>query len=459
MISNASYWIRSGLFTLFEKLSVQAFGLGSAILLFRLFSKDTMSTWVLFLALTSIIEVARVGILQNALVKYLVNKEGDDYRKISTASLVLNLIFTVFSVLVLAVGAKPIALLFKRPALEELFYIYIITTVVLVPFIQSNYTQQANLDFKGVFWSNFVKQGLLFAAIAGSLFLGWSLSLSQLAIYQLVAAAFGTLVAVVLAKPYLRFSKIIDRAWLKELFNFGIYVFGTNVSTMLYKNTDKMWLGAIPGVGTAAVALYEAAIKVTNLVEVPTYSMANILYPQSARRANEGMDGVRALYEKAVGAVLAFLVPIIIVIFLFPEPFVLIMAGRDYIEAAPILRVTILFGLFIPYAINFGTVLDSIGKPDVNFLFTVVYMLLNIGVNYLFIMNFGIIGAAWGTLTTFALTFVAMQTYLHKTIGVNPLQPWREAVLFYQKIFRMVSAKLKGQPLTVNSSDEKSGGL
>jgi O-antigen/teichoic acid export membrane protein len=194
-------------------------------------------------------------------------------------------------------------------------------------------------------------------------------------------------------------------------------------------------LGSLPGGGAAAVAIYEAAIKVTNLTDVPTASMANILFPQSARRAEEGKEAVKQLYEKAVGAILAFMVPAILFVLLFADWIILIVAGSEYVAWSNVLRITIFFGLVMPYVVQFGTVLDSIGKPHVNFAYTLMSLVFTVTFNLVFISLFGVYGAAVGTLSAYTVTFLIMQVYLHKQLNVNPLRPFGYMIGFYKKIF------------------------
>lgn len=431
-----SYWIRSGFYTLSEKAASLLFGFGGAVLLFRTLSKQEFGVWVLFLSITSIFEVGRIGLLQNALVKYLATNEGEkEAGEITTASFVLNVMLTIGIVLVLFGLSIPLSQWLDSPKLSELLQIYSLTTVALIPFFQFNYIQQANLDFRGIFWSNVVKGGILFGFIAWLFFQKTEVNLFQLAVCQAVAAAACSVVAWFFAKKYLTFSRRLDWVWVKKLFHFGKYVFGTNLSTQLYKNVDKLLLGGLPGGGTAAVALYDAAIRVTNLTDVPTASMANILFPQSAKRMNEGKEAVKQLYEKAVGAILAFMLPCILFVELFAEWIIRLVAGPGYADAANLLRLTILFGLFMPYAVQFGTVLDSIGKPKINFVYTIISLSLTVGFNYLFIGKSGAYGAACGTLLAYSATFGMMQAFLYKLLKVNPLNPFGYMLEFYRMLF------------------------
>lgn len=438
-----SYWLKSGFYTLSEKGAALLFGFGGAVLLFRMTTQEQFGVWVLFLSITSVIEVGRIGLLQNALVKYLSTKADEEAGKITTASFTLNGMLTALIVLLLLALAPLAAHWFDAPELCNLFRIYCLTTVALIPFFQCNYIQQANLDFKGIFWGNLVKGGVLFGFIFVLFLTKNEVKLADLAMVQIVAAVLASFVSWGFAKKFAQFSRNIDWAWVRRLFDYGIYVFGTNLSTQLFKNVDKLLLGSLPGGGKVAVALYDAAIRVTNLTDVPTASMATMLFPQSARRMQEGKVAVKQLYEKAVGAILAFMVPAIIAVMIFADWIILLVAGKAYAEAANLLRITILFGLFMPYAVQFGTVLDSIGKPKVNFIYTLGSLALTAGLNYVFILKYGAYGAALGTLLAYAVTFVFMQLFLHKHLKVNPLRPYFYMMEFYRSLFRFGRSRFR----------------
>ncbi len=425
----------SGFFTLSEGMSRLFFAFGSFYLLARTLTKEDFGAWVLFMAIVSIVEVARVGLMQNGLVKYLATAKEGEYERISTASLVLHLIITGLVVVLFAGLAYPVATVMHLPVLSKLFFIYIFTTLVLLPFNQSNFTHQANLNFKGIFFGNTIRQAAFFTYVLVMYLSKRELTLTSLAFFQIIAALMGMVVTVSMARSYFLFSKKIDWSWVKKLFHYGKYVFGTNLSAMLYKSIDKLMLGMFPNVaGAVAVSLYEAAMKVTNLSEVPTFSMAAILFPQSAKRMEQGREAIRLLYEKAVGAILAVLIPAIIVVVLFADLIVRILAGAEYSAAAPVLRLTIFYGFFIPFAVQFGTVLDSVGKPKINFYFTLMGMVLNVIFNYFFISHYGVFGAAYGTLLSYGMMFVVMQIVLYREFGVKAWRVFGYSLAFYKKM-------------------------
>lgn len=402
---------------------------------------------MLFLAITSIIEVGRTGLLQNTLVKHLTTSDPADYGKISTASLVLNIGLALICLIGLPLLAYPLSRFWAIEALAPLLLLYCLTTLALIPLHQFNFTQQANLEFKGIFWANFTKQGLFFGYILAHFLLGWKVSLIGLASWQVFTTGSGAIVSYFFAKKYLRFSSGINWGWVRKLLNYGKYVFGTNLSTMLYKSIDKIMLGSL--LSPIAVAVYELAIRITNLAEVPTFSMASIVFPQSAREMEtKGKEGIKLLYEKSVGAILAFILPCILIILLVPEWVIMIVAGEKYLDAVPILQLTMLYGLFVPFGVQFGTILDSIGLPKINFYFTLAGALINVLFNYIFISAFGLVGAAYGTLLTYFISFTLMQLLLYRKMKVTFYRAFYYAFAFYGQLWVILKNRLNPDPST-----------
>ncbi len=432
--------MKSGLLTILQRLSVLVFGLGSLFLMLRGMSKEDFGTWALFLAVVSFLEVGRNGLIQNALVRFMAAcgmDEKEEYAKISTASLFINVMLTLLSMLLLVVCAKPLSLLWNAPDLMVMFPIYALTTALLLPFFHFNCVQQANFTFAGIFWSSFVKQGLFFVYVLVAYSTGFGLALIDLCWVQVGTAILGGITAYFYARPYNLFSKKIDWYWVKRLFNYGKFVFGTNLSAMLYKSIDKVMLGFV---SPAFVAVYDLAIRINNLIEVPTFSIATIVFPKGAQQMKtEGKPAMKRLYEKSVGTILALILPCVLFILLFPELIITILAGEKYLDAVGILQLTVLYGLFIPFANQFGTVLDAMGKPKINFRFVVLGAILNIVTNYtfIFVLQYGLIGAAYGTLCTYGIMFVLNQWVLYKELKVNVLNVFPSMIQAYIEGFNM----------------------
>lgn len=418
-----------------ERASFMLFGFGGLFFLLRLFSKDDFGTYALFVTITSTVEVARNGLIQNALVKHLASTEKEHHGSITTASLALNILLTVISVILLLSLSGWLSRLWASPALDEMLKIYALTTVALIFLSQLVFIQQANFDFRGNFWGNFVRQASLFIFISIFFFTHTDLTLTKLAWFQVAAALLGGFTSFFFGRKYVAVSGKLNWEWVGKLFHFGKFTLGTNVSTMLYKFIGNWMLGSLLK-SPAAVGVFDLANRINNLVEVPTASMAAIVFPQSAKRAiTEGKAAIKRLYEKSVGIVLALILPTVVVVWIFAEQGILIVAGKDYAESIPILKLALITGLMIPYARQFGTILDSMGNPKTNLYFVLASAAVNIALNFIFITQFGVIGAAYGALATAIIRMVIAQVILNRILGVKFSATLIHARDFYARCF------------------------
>ena len=436
-------WIKSSLYALGDRISALIFGFGSVFILLRMLTQESFGEWALFITLTAFIEVARNGLIQNALIKYLAGHAPDEHATITTASFVLNCLLTLVSIGFLLFAGGFLNQLWHTQQMQTLCQLYCFTTLALIPLSQYNFLQQANSDFRAIFWTNFVRQGIFFAFVAYNLIIGFKVSLTYLAACQIVAAVVASGVAYSFSPKMSIWSSSIEWKWVNTLFQFGKFVLGTNLAAMIYKSVDKFMLGALLPT-TAPVAIYDVAIRINNINEVPTLSLAAILFPENAKRAQtDGTNALKYLYEKSVGIMLALVLPGIIFINLFPKLVILLLAGEQYLETANLLRLTTLFGFFLPFAIQFGSVFDAMGKPHLNFAFVVVGTLLNTLLNFLFISRFGLNGAVYATLLTFVLTFIGNQVLLRKHLDISFINILKYLKDFYPEAWQLVLYKIK----------------
>ena len=207
-----SYWLKSGAFTFAERFSLQLFRFGSFYFLVRGLTKEHFGIWTIFLILSALIEVVRIGLVQNGLVKFLAATENEKIKgRINTASLVLNVLLTTFSGIILFGMAQVQDVFWDVTLLDELIYIYILTTFALVPFFQFSFIQQANMDFKGIMYSNLVRHGFFFIYVLICYFdPNYPFKLLHLAGVQTIAAVMGSIVAYFSARKYLIFSPRLE---------------------------------------------------------------------------------------------------------------------------------------------------------------------------------------------------------------------------------------------------------
>ena len=191
-----NYWLKSGFYSLLNQLTQMVFNLGAFVLLLRILDKETCSVWVIFMTITAFLEIGRTGLLQNGLMTFLNQTDASEHAKINTASFFLSLSLSFIFVVLLLTTNVFVADYFGQQALIQLLTIYAGTTFLSSALYQFNFIQQANMDFKGLFWSSCVKNGGLFFYILFLKFTHSACELSNLAFVQLVAAIPATFVAL-----------------------------------------------------------------------------------------------------------------------------------------------------------------------------------------------------------------------------------------------------------------------
>lgn len=437
------YWVRSGFLTLMERAVGLLFAFGTAVILLRVLSKEDFATFTLFLLITYFVEIGRSGLIQNGLVRFLstTRDNPDEYASFTTAALVLNLAYSLVAVLLLWLGEQWIIDTWHAPKLAGMFPLYYVIVFIMAFFYHFNFVQQANFEFRGIFWGTFFFRGAKFFWAILCLFAGMAIRLDHLVIAKLVGVSIGCVATWLYASPHLRHALFVNWNRVGDLLRYGKYVLGTNLSTMLAKNIDKLSLGHL--LGPAAFAVYDAAGKITQLVEAPSFSIAAVVFPKSAEQMEkDGAVGVGELYVRSVSVILAIILPALILVFAFAKPIIVLFAGPAYVESAGVLRLTVFFGLFMPFAVQFGTILDSTGRPALNFGITLLTAIINFCLSYLFVPLFGLTGAALATLTGYFITFWVMQYLLSRDYGVRWWRAFAYLPHFYRLAFHIVRHRL-----------------
>jgi lipopolysaccharide exporter len=444
---NKGYWLKSGAYTIMQRSSMLLFGVGSFMILTRMLPKDEFGIWSLFLSITTLFEVARNGLIQNALIKYIASNDKPDHPTITAASVYLNIILTLISLVAIYFLADLSAMLFETDKIKPLFYGYMLISIILAPYSQFEFLQQANFRFQGIFVSTFVRQGLFFVGVVVAWLAGWEITLTYLIFGQVAALMVATFVSYFFTRDYLAMDYRYRAEWVWKLFHYGKYVFGTNISGKIFSSMDQILLGSM--ISTSSVADYNAAVRITMLVDVPTTSAAQVVFPQSARIANQNdKHALRLLYEKSVAVILLFLIPFVVGIFLFPKLIVYIIAGGAYYETIDILRVTILYSVLVPFTRQSGTIWDSMGLPRFSFYFTLAIALLNIGLNYCFILQFGVIGAAYGTFASYFIGFVVTLVAMRRMLGVQLSEILRYVGYYFRYSITMVTERINSKRIS-----------
>jgi lipopolysaccharide exporter len=424
------YWLKSGLINLIQNFSGTLISLITFFILVRLLSKNDYGVWGIYMQTITIIEIVRNGLIQSALIKFISGTDKSEHHKIFSATLTISGTLTVTCILLNFIFAGYLSRLLKAPELEPMFYLYNIVFIFSGVLTQLNCIEQANFKYTGVFASNMVRQSLLCIFLIVNLIFHFTTDVIVLVYVQIGSVVISLLIAWRYTRQYIELSYTFSKDWIKKIFHYGKYAFATSVSSILSGTIDQWMLAGM--ISPAASGSFNIAVRIVNLIDIPTNAVATIVFPQSAKRIEtEGKSAIKYLYEKSVGTILAMVIPAIVFIYIFDGYIIQLLAGDKYADTVPILNITLLYCIFGPFGRQFGVIIDSIGKTRVTFIIVLVNTCVILILNYFFIRKYGVIGAAYATLIANIFGFVIAQIILWKELRVNALNAFIYAYRFY----------------------------
>ena len=448
----SSFWIQSVFFTLLNRFSLIAFGVISYIVLAKKVfpTVKEMGIWALFLAIFSLIENVKQGLLRNPMIKFLSEPEYVTNRnKIQSASLITNILFSALAIVILFFGGHLLVKWLNTPKLLELFPWGMLMILLWIPFNHFEVLLQAHFKFKAIFYGYFIRQGLFMTLVIGLLILDKPfLTLANLAKLQIFSLFCGTAVLLYFAKGYFYREFSVEKKTMLRMFHFGKYIFGTNVFSAFGRSADQFISAGL--ISADVVAYYNVVSRINNMMDVPSLAIADVLFPKNVEAmATSGEEKVRYYFERMVGTILSILIPISLLIFILPHLFVMILAGSKYYAAIPILQTVILFSFLRPFSYQFGTTMDAIGKPKINFWVNLLTMSLNYAFMYLGLRYTGWLGAAYGTVVSAIFSFLIMYSVLNKTIGVRLGETFRYVWVSYREIYDNIRKTISKKDVSV----------
>ena len=234
-----------------------------------------------------------------------------------SASFSMSGLVMIICIAMNAALAGYLAGLWHYPPLAKLFYLYTVVYLLNGILYQFQWIEQGKLSFKGILVSTSIKQAGYFLYLAVCFIRQQAPSLTSLVYVTALFTGVAAVVQYFYVRRWLGFTLTRQYQWMLKMFHYGKYVLGTSISGIITNTINQMMLGALMSPATAGV--YNVAIKITNLADLPTNALGSIVFPQSSKRfALEGEEASKYLYEKSVGTILAMLIPFVLVIFIFP---------------------------------------------------------------------------------------------------------------------------------------------
>lgn len=329
-------------------------------------------------SLNIIITFSRFG-FDLSLIRFI---QTNDKKKVINTALAITTLAAFVIAIIYMIGIKIFSssLIFIQQKEYAILFLVFVTTNSIVSITGVTFTAIRTSE-------HYFYQNILLASrvplLIPMIFLGGFGIFGSMGLAYILAAVF----AFLHLNKIIEFDFKIDNQFLKDAFFFSSGNYLSNVFlTIPSMILPIMILGLV---GEANAAKYYIAYAVGNLVLIIPESLSTSLFIEGSHGENLKKNTIRVVFT-----VYVFLIPAIIVIYLFGG-YLLNLIGKDYSGALDLLRIIVLSSIFIPISSLFVSIqnvrmrVKNIVK--LNFLMFVLLPILS----YVLILRFGIIGVGY----------------------------------------------------------------
>ncbi len=359
--------------SLTSNVAIAVFGFLSFILLVRSLKPGIFGEWVIYIAAGNFFEMLRFGITRIAIIRFLSGAKGEERMKLVGSNWYIGLIATV----IIAIIIWTIYFIFPTSidvSGYSLFFIwYPLRSFINLPFNNAISILMADQRFDRILLIRlFETFPFMLFLLVNLFFLHYGIMI--ILYVHLFINLITSLICLINKWDGIQYIFKADKQSNSTILNFGKYSTGTSIGANLLKSSDTMLLALSPFIGTVGVAFYSVPLRLTEILEIPLRSFVSTAFPRMSKASLENKtEEVKQIFYSYSGGMTFVLLPILIVGFIFAKQFVLILGGPEYVETQNIFRIFCIYGLFISVDKFTGITLDSINKPQKNFL-KVVYM-------------------------------------------------------------------------------------
>lgn len=199
--------------------------------------------------------------------------------------------------------------------------------------------------------------------------------------------------------------------FLLDLLKLARPFIGTLIFVTIFWRADIMILSKLRTLDE--VGVYNAAYRFFWLFALLYKSFVLSFFPIISKSYHEDIDYYHRLCRKVIKIVILICIPIILMIFGFAEKLIPLL-GEDFIPSVAVLK--ILGVAIFPYALSelFGHMLLASNRQKIDFYINGIKMIFNIGLHFLLISRWGVIGAAWAIAISYLFNILMQIPFILK---------------------------------------------
>lgn len=209
----------------------------------------------------------------------------------------------------------------------------------------------------------------------------------------------------------------------RSLFDYSKYVVISSAGAYLYNWLDVVIIGFF--LTQSHVGAYEISWRVTGVVMLFSRAIGTTVFPQVSQwAAEDATERIENVITEALTPSLLFVIPAFFGTLLFAREILGLIFGQEYTIAWLVLILLMGDKVFQAIQVIVGRSLQAIDRPNLAARAALISLATNLILNIILVWQFGIIGAAVGTVVASLLNDFLHMFYLSRYISLR--FPWRE---------------------------------
>jgi lipopolysaccharide exporter len=332
------------------KLVERSIGLVSTIILARLLEPGDFGLVAMATAFLGLLMLLTSFSFDVALIQ-----KQDADRHLYDTAWTFNVIFGVLLALTLVGTAIPLARFYNETRLEDILYVFAISTFLGGFGNIGPVAFRKDLEFHKEFYFLLAKKLMGFVVC---MFLAFTLRNYWALVWGTVA---GRALEVILSYRVHPYRPRFCLRGSKELFRFSIWMFFNNTIFFTHNRVADFIISKISGAHSLGV--YTIAYELSNLPTTELVAPINRAVLPGYSKMAHNLDTLRQGFLDVLSMIALCSIPIGIGIALIAEPMVEVILGEKWREAIPIIQILAISGMITALQTNVGTVFIALGKP------------------------------------------------------------------------------------------------
>jgi O-antigen/teichoic acid export membrane protein len=255
-----------------------------------------------------------------------------------------------------------------------------------------------DLDFKKYFACDILASiGDFIVSITAAIILknAWAL------VFGMVTRDFLKMIISYIVSPYQPRLRL-DIAYIKELFKFGKWMFGSSVFGFIIAQIDSIFVARL--LGASAIGAYQMAQKISNVPATEIAHISNQLTMPAYSKIQDNPKRLKTAYLKVLELTAFFIFFLAGLIVIMGDDFIKIFLGKQWGSLSSILIIMTIAGTLRAVAATGGAIFLAVGKPKIDTFWQSIRLVVIAALIYPLTYRWSTLGAAIALLASTSIS-------------------------------------------------------